>query len=195
MTLQAEIPPTASASSGGGGTSLAPSALPLDDSSSTRSELVALLNIPESLIGRGRVGDIRLAYAKYMAYLQAQKDLQKLKANGVVIRGKVNAETLIEVFASKTVWYKYHAKFFTQLNLYPEIRKWLANDADAKSAFEVWGEEKTCYTFGDLEERLKVLKARVKKREKEKRKLKEVGDIGGSSSKKRKVSGDRDIAM
>jgi hypothetical protein len=197
VTLQAEIPTSGKSLHPGSsaGSSLMPSVVPASDSTSLQSQILALLNIPEALTTRTRSGDLRLAYAKYKAVLQARSDMQKLRADGTWTLGKVSADTLIELFVSKTVWYNYHCKLFPQVAKYPVLKQWLDNEGDGQSSLEVWGEEKASYTFRDLQERLKTLEIRASKKKKEKRKLKEDHD----TSKKRKLSksydDDGDVSM
>ena len=186
VTIHAETPSSVSGPSATA--SLQPSALPSNDSGSLQMQILALLNIPESLTTRGRSGDLRLAYAKYLAVLQAKTDMQKMMVDGTWTLGKVSADTLIELFVSKTVWYTYYAKLFPRVAKYSNLKQWLENDLNAQSSHDIWGVEKAVYTFQDLKGLLEFWDARSKR--KEKRKLKEsqdkLGDSGASSSKSKK---------
>jgi len=199
-TLGASIQSTASASSAGV-VALQPSVLPASDSSSLQEQIIALLNIPESLTERGRSGDIRLAYAKYKGFVQAQSDMQKMKSDGTWTLGTVSVDTLIKVFSSKSVWYSHHAKYFPQVTKYPNLMQWLENGPNSKSTHEVWGSEKTSYTFVDLKDLLGRLDAHAS-RKKGKRKLKDSeekrsSDAGYFKKQKRSKSYevDGDISM
>jgi hypothetical protein len=177
VTLQAETQPSTLASSEGT-VDLLPSVSPSGDSDVLQAQLKALLNIPETLTIWGRSGDLQLAYAKYKAFLEAQSNMQKMMADGTWTLGRVSAETLIELFASKSVWYDKHATLFPLVAKYPRLRKWLDWDEDALSSHEVWGLEKASYSFKDLSVLLKKWDAQTaqrKKKEKEKVREREKG--------------------
>ena len=43
-----------------------------------------------------------------------------------------------------------HKKLFSKIAQYPDMQKWLRGDDDAHPSYDIWGEEKGSYTWGDL---------------------------------------------
>jgi hypothetical protein len=199
VTLQAETPTSVPSNpSIAAPSNLQPSALPASDSGSLQEQIVALLNILEMLVQCGRSGDICLAYAKYKGFLQAQSDMQKMKANGTWTLGTVSVDALIKVFAAKSVWYSYHAKYFPWVSKYPHLICWLESGSDARPTYEIWGSEKTSYSFTDLKDLLNQLDiCASKKKEKRERESEEKRFDEARSSKKQKrvKSCDDDVSV
>jgi hypothetical protein len=176
---------------------------------SQRDQLISLLDIPDSLTGRGRQ-ELREAYAKYKGVLEAQSNMVKMKRNGTwTLAGKLSMEDLIEIFVSKSAWYDKYMKLFPRALKYPSLKKWLENGDDAPSSLEIFGgdegqlRQKTMYTFVDLkglldkyakqekvEEEALRREESSKKKEKRKRKNGEHGDSGPSTKRKRSESLD-----
>ena len=112
-------------------------------------ELIAItLEISPHLTDRTK-RDIRLAYAKYEAYLDANKAMSKLITSGAWTH-KVSNDDIIEVFFSKSAYFKDHAKVFSLVHKYPDMQKWLRNEDDALNDTELWKYKKK--TFANLKE-------------------------------------------
>jgi hypothetical protein len=162
-----------------------------------QEQLRAMLNVPKSLSARGRANDLRLAYAKYKGVLRARADMQQMKANGTWALGNVSADALIGLFVSKTVWYTYYTKLFPRVARWPNLVKWMENDSEAKSSYDIWGSEKASYSFQDLRQLLDWLDTRATQKKKEKRKNRDSEERGSSSKKQKraKSNDDGDISM
>src|SRR5882672_8449030 len=115
---------------------------------SIRDLIANALGIPEHLIDRKKGGDIRVAYAKYLALVDALDNLSTMSASGTWKHNNTH-DDVIEVFMSKSAYFKSHSKTFPLLDHYPAMREWLENKADAPADSEVWGNEKK-HTFEAL---------------------------------------------
>jgi hypothetical protein len=47
-------------------------------------------------------------------------------------------DDIIEVFTSKSTYFKYYAKLFPKVPLFPAAQKWLRSDDDASSDSKIW---------------------------------------------------------
>ena len=207
VTLQAEdLQAESSLEEGDGGLNggFLPSGIPtrpfrvsFQTSTPFQKQLMVILNIPESLTARGRGSDLRLAYAKYKGVLKARTDMQQMKVDGTWSLGNVSTDTLIEIFVSKTVWYSYYTKLFPRVAKWLDLLKWMDNEPDAKSSYDIWGTEKASYSFQELKELLNWLDTCAANTKREKRKNRDSGEDEfhrkterykvGSSAKKQKV--------
>jgi len=153
---------------------------------SIRDLIVIALGIPDHLIDRKKGGDMRVAYAKYLAVLDALDNLSLMSGSGTW-KHKNTHDDVIEVFISKSVYFRNHSKVFPLLVHYPAMKEWLEKTADtvevdrAAADALVWGSEK--HSFDSLR---KILTAHqkastVKGKGKRKGKGKEVNGDGSSS--------------
>jgi hypothetical protein len=89
-------------------------------------ELVATtLQIPVYLTDRTR-RDLRLSYAKYEAFLDVAKRLSAMAAAGTWTRKVPTNDEIIEMFVSKSTYFKYYARIFPRVSTYPAMQKWLS---------------------------------------------------------------------
>jgi len=91
------------------------------------AQIISLLNIPMHHVDRSASG-LRVSYAKYLAYADAQKALAKLIADGgwPASQKKPKSKDLIEVFISKSAFFKNHQPYFPHIQFdYPELHLWL----------------------------------------------------------------------
>ena len=131
-------------------------------SSSPRDHIIFLLNIPAHLVDR-TTSNLRTAYAKYLAYLDAQKALAKIVTDGKwVLKKQPTCENLIEVFISKSAFFKNYSPLFPQVQDHPLLHLWLKNDEDVPSDMEAWGVQKNVYMFRDLEDYFVQMKKKGK---------------------------------
>ena len=149
---------------------------------SIRDLIVTALGIPEHLIDRKKGGDLHVAYAKYVALFDALEKLSTMSASGGWKHKNTN-DDVVEVFMSKSAYFKSHSKTFPLLKHYPAMQKWFDNPAEALTDSEVWGNEK--HTFEGLKKILtlheKLSVGRGKGKGKGKGKEKEVHRDGSSS--------------
>jgi hypothetical protein len=178
VTLQADVQ-SAEPQTSDRVSTLLPSVLPADDSESWQKQMVSLLGIPETLTGRSKTTDLRLAYAKYKGIHRAQSELQRMTSNGTWTLGKVSMDSLIELFVSKSVYYGSYNQLFPKAVKYKPLAQWLENAPDAPDGADAFGEDKVSYGFKDLKKRVDQMEVHMAKK---KRKLEKEGD----SSKKRK---------
>jgi len=119
---------------------------------SIRDLIVTTLGISEHLINRKKGADVRVAYAKYLAIVDTLEKLSQLSANGTWKHDNTN-DDVVEVFVSKSVYFRNHSKIFPLLVYYPAMQEWLektpetveADSTDAERAAAdavVWGSEK-----------------------------------------------------
>jgi hypothetical protein len=127
-----------------------------------------------------RNSNLRTAYAKYLAYLDAQKALAKIVTEGKWILAKQpTGENLIEVFISKSAFFKNYIPLFPQVHDHPLLHLWLKNDEDVPSDMEAWGVQKNVYMFRDLEDYF----VRMKKKGKGGKASGSGGNSGGGGGK------------
>jgi len=112
--------------------------------------IISTLEIPVHLTDRSTKAkvDIRMAYAKYVALLNAIGSMSKLVTSGTWTHQAVTNDDIIEIFMSKSAYFKNHAKVFPMVNRYPLMERWLVNADDSPSDYEVWGYQK--HTFDVL---------------------------------------------
>lgn len=112
--------------------------------------LIITLKIPIHLTDRSNKdkGNIRMAYAKYVALLAALSSMSALVTSGTWTHPTVANDDMIEIFMSKSAYFKNHSKVFTMVDRHPQMEKWLLNEKDGPSDFKVWGHQK--HTFDVL---------------------------------------------
>jgi hypothetical protein len=54
----------------------------------------------------------------------------------------------IEIFMSKSAYFRNHSKVFTMVDRHPQMKKWLLNAIDGPTDYNVWGNQK--HTFDVL---------------------------------------------
>jgi hypothetical protein len=152
-----------------------------------RDELIAALDIPESLVLRtAGTLDVRTAWGKYKGCQAAQGLLHRMKNDGTWTLAHPTTDEIVELFISKSSWHENFTKIFPVARKYPILVDWLEQGADAPKSADVWGVEKSVYSFGDLEELLRKLKARREK--KDKRKAESIDESSvDEESRKRKL--------
>jgi hypothetical protein len=125
-----------------------------------------LLGIPPYLGDRSDHG-LHVSYQKYKAYLEASQTYERMLADGSWTGDKLSAVNLIELFLSKSFWHSHVKKYFAQVSNHPLMVEWLENGPqDRPSSLEVWGIEKTSYTFKDLKGYLEQADRKGKKKAK-----------------------------
>jgi len=96
---------------------------------------------------------LHVAYAKYLAYLDTQKALAKIVTDGKWVLAKPPTnENFIDIFISKSAFFKNYQPFFPHVQDYPILHLWLKNDKGVPSDMEAWGVQKNVYMFRDLED-------------------------------------------
>jgi hypothetical protein len=156
-----------------------PLKLPHAEGDVTVESLVAHLGIPQTLVSRSKLSDIRLAWSKYKGYLKAQADLFRMIKDGTWTLKKPTSDELIEVFVSRSVWHDKYRKVFPMVVPASPLHHWLENDSDAPSNIDIFGEEKQLYNFKDLK---RVLESQGKVEEGKR----ESESVGEKSRKKGK---------
>ena len=95
-------------------------------------------------------------------------------------------DEIIEVFCSKSNYFKYYRKTFTQIPNDSPIQKWLQGGSDAPCDYDVWGGWKQ--TFDNLLEILDDLST-TKKKSGGKKEGKDKGEKKGGKAKSSKKKG------
>jgi len=119
-----------------------------EELSPTQNLIVNALGINCGLAQHER-GDIRMAYAKYMAIIDAVKQLKDMKAAGTWTAKLPTLQEISAIFVSKSSFFSNHHKVFPMVPLFPAMQEWLLDGDDAPEAVKVWGSAK--HTFGNLE--------------------------------------------
>jgi len=135
-----------------------------DELSPVQHLIVNALGIKRGLTQHDR-GDICAAYAKYMATVNAVKQLKDMRAAGTWTAKLPTLQEVSGIFVSKSTFFENHHKIFPMVPLFPAMQKWLLDGDDAPEAVQVWGSAKQ--TFANLK---KILESH--------------GAIFGSSKKK-----------
>jgi len=117
-----------------------------DELSSIQSLIVNALGITFTLHERG---DIRIAYAKYLAICRAVKQVNDMKIAGTWTEKPPTLQEISGIFVSKSAYFNNHNKIFPNVSLFPAMEKWLLNGEDAPEDSVVWGNAK--HTFTNLE--------------------------------------------
>jgi hypothetical protein len=155
-----------------------PSTEPTDSKSALKvsvAEIISLLQISPAVTTRPKVVDLRLAYSKYTAYLRANSEMLRMINDSTwPYPEKLPTDDLVEVFVSRSVFHASYQKLFSRAQEHPQILAWLLNDHDSPSSYDIFGVQKSVYTFRDLK---RVL---------------DSADGGGSSSKGKRKASDED---
>jgi hypothetical protein len=109
--------------------------------------IISALNIPIHLAdgSKKHKGDLCMAYAKYVGLLAAPSAMSGLVTAGTWTHQTVANDDIIEIFMSKSAYFKNHSKVFTMVDRHPQMKKWLLNADDGPSDYKVWGYQKhTC---------------------------------------------------
>jgi hypothetical protein len=106
------------------------------------------LQIPASLLEQSRT-DLHMAYAKYLAIQNTTKELHKMISTGIWTQKMPTNDEIVQIFMSKTAYYRNHHKIFPKVSKGSALKKWLANTDDAPDDSEVWGTYKP--TFDNLQ--------------------------------------------
>jgi hypothetical protein len=118
-----------------------------DELSPVQHLIVNALGINRGLTQHDR-GDIRTAYAKYMATVNAVKQLKDMRAASTWTAKLPTLQEVSGIFVSKSTIFENHHKIFPMVPLFPAMQKWLLDGDDAPEAVQVWGSAKQ--TFGNL---------------------------------------------
>ena len=88
-----------------------------------------------------------------MAYIEAQQSLTKLIAGGgwLALQKNPKSEDLIEVFISRSAFFKNYLPCFPHVPDYPDLQHWLKNEENVPTDLEAWSLQKNTYMFKDLE--------------------------------------------
>ena len=118
-----------------------------DDLSPVQHLIVNALGINRGLTQHDR-GDICTAFAKYMATVNAVKQLKDMRASSTWTGKLPTLQEVSGIFVSKSSFFENHHKIFPMVPLFPAMQKWLLDEDDAPEAVQVWGSAKQ--TFGNL---------------------------------------------
>jgi hypothetical protein len=154
----------------------------------SKEELIAALDIDLDLCDE-EAGDNGLihSYSKWKAIKAAYRKMQGMSWNGP----KPTYGTIIALFVSTSMFYS-HYKYFNDAVKHPEMLEWLEGRQNGPSDIDIWGREKSRYTFSDLIKWLKEAGSGTdfdsdddekKKRRKGKGKSKNDGKSSKSKSK------------
>ena len=152
---------------------------------SYKLELATILKISPQLMNQEGKVPLTLAYERYKACNKAMQDFNRMKAAKTwpSTCPEPTATDIIEIFISKSMWHQYYVALFSHISKYPDMVEWLEDGEDRPSDVDVWGLQKTSYTFSDLKKWLNEQKSslaadveeQMDKKEKGKEKKKERG--------------------
>ena len=157
-------------------------------SSSSKEAILALLGIPTHLCDHSD-HSLLISYQKYKAHLEATQAYERMVADGSWTGNKLHAVEFIELFVSKSFWHSHVRKYFSMISNHPVMVEWLENGEDRLSDLDLWGVEKSSYTFKDLDAYLERAESKGKKKAKEDKvkKDKVKGDKNGHKKTKKHV--------
>lgn len=116
---------------------------------SFKDELISHLHIPSHLVGAGD-GSLRFAYQKYKAVLVAVSTYNAMSSSGTWTIKRPTRTDIVGLFISKSFFHSHYKRYFSKVGEYEEMVAWLDEKEDRLSDLEVWGVEKSLYTFTDL---------------------------------------------
>jgi hypothetical protein len=133
--------------------------------SASKEAILTLLGISTHLGDRSD-HSLHVSYQKYRAHLEATQTYERMVADGTWIGNKLSAVDFIELFVSKSFWHSHVKKYFSKVSDHPLMVEWLENGAHRPSDVDVWGFEKSSYTFKDLDAYLQQAASKGKKKAK-----------------------------
>jgi hypothetical protein len=120
-----------------------------------RDYLVEIFDIPKHLLRDSKRGEgVVLHYKKYQACLQAVSMADSMSNADEWESGirKPSETEIVELFVGKTMWHSHYKRIFSRVPNYPQLQKWLKEDDDAPPTIDLWGQEKSHFTFKDLKD-------------------------------------------
>ena len=113
------------------------SALSVAHQNPVSARIISLLNIADHLVDCCASG-LRISYAKYLAYIEAQQSLAKLIGGGrwPALQKKPKSEDLIKVFISRSAFFKNYLPHFPHVPNYPDLQRWLKNEENVPTDLE-----------------------------------------------------------
>jgi hypothetical protein len=155
-----------------------------------QQQLIEALEIPDCLLTRHNVTELRVAYRKYLGHNDAQKRMYQMMGEKTWKLKIATAMELVSIFTSKSTWYDGY-DLFAQLDKVPEVRDWLEGKSEVGDV-ELWGKSKARYTFTDLKAYFvrngvdfEKEKGKEKGKGKGKRKRKAARSVSEGTSKRR----------
>lgn len=127
---------------------------------SIQATIASTLKISPALLDRTK-RDIRLAYSKYEAIHDAIRQINLMASAGTWTQKVPTNDEFIEIFVSKSNYFRYYNNSFSQIPNDSPIQKWLRNGSDAPSTHDIWGSNKP--TFENLKVILEGLSGNKKK--------------------------------
>jgi hypothetical protein len=117
--------------------------------SNSKVAILTRLGIPSHLCDHSDYS-LRISYKKYKAHLEACHTYNQLVSDGSWLWNKLTAVDLVELFVSKSFWHPHVKKYCSQVSNHLLMIEWLESREDRFSDLEVWGIQKSNYTFKDL---------------------------------------------
>jgi hypothetical protein len=114
--------------------------------SDSKKAILTSLGILTHLCDRSNNG----LHKKYKAHLEACNTYDQIVSEGSWLGNKLTAVDLVELFVSKSFWHSHVKKYCSQVSNHSLMVEWLENGADKPSDLDVWGIQKSNYTFKDL---------------------------------------------
>jgi hypothetical protein len=153
-----------------------------------RLELASILKVSPHLMNQEGKVPLNLAYERYKACNKAMQDYNKMKGAGAWPTScpQPTATDIIEIFISKSMWHQYYVGLFSNISKYPDMVEWLEDGEDSPSSVDVWGFQKTSYSFADLKKWLVGQKSSLGADVEEEMDKKEKGK-GGKKDKRKKA--------
>ena len=108
---------------------------------------------------------LQTSYKKYKAHLEACHTYNQMLSDRVWTGNRLTAIDLVELFVSKSFWHSHVKKYCSQVSNHPLMVEWLKNREHKPEDIDVWGVEKSNYTFKDLIGHLEQAKEKGKGKE------------------------------
>ena len=136
------------------------------------------LHIPDHLTSKFNSGDIRVAYARYLAIGDARRRLSKLSTDGTWTQKLPTLQDVAGLFGGKSTYWN-HCDVFAEVPKFPVVEKWLLNEDDAPPDAVLWGSKRP--TYQKLKELVKAKETKGKGKSKKGKKRQENSPVEDSS--------------
>jgi hypothetical protein len=107
--------------------------------------LIEIFKPAANLIQHEKVTGIRLNYAKYLAIQKIIQKVGNMEQAATWVHPKPTLQDIIEVFQSRSGYFKHSRQLFPRVENLPQMKLWLEGGEDAPEEKIVWGGKKPCF--------------------------------------------------
>jgi hypothetical protein len=107
--------------------------------------LIETFDVPASHTHRGKISDLRVAYARYIAIQDMVQKVNQMELAETWTHKKPTLQDIVRVYMSRSGYFSRPNQCFPRVHHVPEIKKWLENKVDGPSEEDAWGDQKPTY--------------------------------------------------